>query len=247
VPNRSPKTYGPMPPDRVVVPLMRQRWEMLTFLHWGYPPDVIQQNVPARLSVETRDELAWVGLVAFSMRLSPPLGRAAWGTKSFAETNLRTYVVGPDGRSGVFFFSLDAANRVAVVAARLALGLPYFAANMDIDRSPRTVTYSSFRSQGTGRGAGHHLNVEPGHPIPSGDLSEFDHFLTARFALYNCRGRLTFRTPVEHPPWRLRRAQLLGLEQGLIEAAGLRAPSGPPIVHYSDGVDSRIGIPRVVG
>jgi uncharacterized protein YqjF (DUF2071 family) len=224
---------------------MRQRWETLTFLHWGYPVEVVQRSLPLRLRVEPWDGLAWVGLVAFSMRVSPPIGPVS-AAITFPETNLRTYVLGPDGRPGVWFFSLDAASQLAVSTARAVLGLPYRLAAMTVDAGGDSVAYRSVRSEGTGQGAGHEIVIKPGPPFGSSELTEFDHYLTARFALWNRRGPVTMRIYVEHPPWELRRGEVLELQQDLTEAAGLPSPSGQPTVHYSEGVDVRIGAPGVV-
>ena len=46
------------------------------------------------------------------------------------------------------------------------------------------------------------------------------------------------------PPWPLHRAEALTVDDGLISAAGLPEPSGEPLVHYSPGVDVRIGRPE---
>jgi uncharacterized protein YqjF (DUF2071 family) len=46
---------------------------------------------------------------------------------------------------------------------------------------------------------------------------------------------------VEHPPWPLKRARVLRLDQNLSEAAGLPAPEGQPVIHYSEGVTVRVG------
>jgi uncharacterized protein len=45
------------------------------------------------------------------------------------ELNVRTYVHF-NGVPGVWFFSLDASNTLAVLGARAAIGLPYFRARM---------------------------------------------------------------------------------------------------------------------
>src|SRR5262245_34843152 len=107
-------------------PVMMQHWRRLAFLHWRYPPDVVQALLPEGLRVETFDGDAWVGLIPFLMagvRL-PRVPALPWLSR-FAETNVRTYVTGPDGRSGIWFFSLDAARAPAVLAGRVGYGLPY--------------------------------------------------------------------------------------------------------------------------
>ena len=45
----------------------------------------------------------------------------------------------------------------------------------------------------------------------------------------------------EHPPWPLARARAVDVAEDLIEAAGLPAPQGRPLVHHSAGVRVRIG------
>lgn len=119
-------SHGASPPHRVQFALMRQRWETLTFLHWPYPVEALQGLLPPGLVVEPWRGQAWVGLVPFHMRVRPPIGPALPGFTTFPETNVRTYVLGPNGLAGVCFLSLDATNRPAIAAARLAYGLPYY-------------------------------------------------------------------------------------------------------------------------
>lgn len=235
--------HRPEPPDRVRVPVMRHRWETLTFLHWAYPINAVQSLLPRGLTAEAWDGRAWVGLVPFHMTVRPPVGP---GTIPFPETNVRTYVTGPNGETGVWFFSLDATSAAAVTAARSLYGLPYRLAAMDVEREEGTVIYRSRRRRAPSVGAGHHIVVEPAETLAADRLGEFDHYLTARFRLWAVHAGALLTTPAEHPPWTLRRGRVVRLEQNLIEAAGLPAPSGEPLVHFSEGVDVRIGPPRLV-
>lgn len=228
-----------MPPEPVRTAVMRQRWDTISFLHWPYDVVHIQRHLPAGLNVEGWEGRAWVGLSPFEMHLGGPAGPRAL---RFPETNVRTYVVGPDGRPGVWFFSLDAASATAVTAARASWQLPYFWSRMSVDRGGGDVVYRAARRSPGPRGAGHEITVRPGEPLE--DVDEFDHYLTARFTLWNrVAGRL-MRTQVEHPPWRLRHASLVSCREDLLTAAGLPAPSGHPVLHFSDGVDARIGAPQ---
>ena len=102
---------------------MYQGWRNLTFLHWRYPAEVLQAHLPAGLRIDTFDGSAWLRLAPFMLRLR---------VSAFPETNVLTYVIGPDGGSGVWFFSLDAAQLLAVVGARLAYGLPYMWSRMRV-------------------------------------------------------------------------------------------------------------------
>lgn len=87
--------------------------------------------------------------------------------------------------------------------------------------------------------------MEPGAPIAPDRLSEFDHYLTARFRLWSINRRLTLTTGVDHRPWPLRRAEVVALRQDILERAGLPSPLEAPLVHYSEGVDVRIARPEI--
>jgi uncharacterized protein YqjF (DUF2071 family) len=230
-------------PDPVRFPLMYQSWCDLTFLHWRYPVEVIRRLVPQPLEVESFDGSAWVGITPFVLRgLRPVLVPPFPWLSAFPETNCRTYIRGPDGRSGVWFFSLDSARALAVMGARLAFGLPYAWSQMRVVRNGRQVSYQSTRLWPRSR-ARTSITVNEGVEIESGAI---ELFLTARFRLYSfIRGHLTY-TAVEHPPWPLKSAQIVSAEQTLTAAAGLPEPAGPPIVHFSPGVRVRVARPKRV-
>jgi uncharacterized protein YqjF (DUF2071 family) len=97
-------------PLTVARPLMVHRWQLLTFLHWAFEPDVVQRLLPPRLTVDTYDGRAWVGLVPFRMWVAPPGLPALPWLGRFYETNVRTYVRDRHGRAGVWFFSLEASD-----------------------------------------------------------------------------------------------------------------------------------------
>src|SRR5947207_2324696 len=145
------------PPDPPPVrhPVMLQQWRRLTFLHWRYPAGVVQASLPEGLRVQTFDGTAWVGLVPFVMRgvRAPGIPPLPW-LSEFPETNVRTYVEGPDGRAGIWFFSLDAARLPAVVAGRTAYGLPYCWSSMSVTPSGRELRYRSARRWPGPQGAG---------------------------------------------------------------------------------------------
>jgi uncharacterized protein len=225
---------------------MRQRWDRLTFLHWGYDPEVVQRLLPAGLTVEAYQGAAWVGLVPFFMEVRiPGLPRLPW-LLEFPETNVRTYVRGPEGESGVWFFSLDAARLAAVSMARILYRVPYFWSRMDVAREGEVMRYRSQRHPPFGRGQST-TEVRIGPEYSSDQLTEFDHYLTARWTLYGTWGQRLLVARAEHLPWRLHRATVLSCRGDLVEVAGLPVPTGDPIIHWSPGVTVRIGYPRRVG
>ena len=61
------------------------------------------------------------------------------------------------------------------------------------------------------------IAIQPGQLYSPNELTERDHFLTARFRLYTLsRGRLR-HAQIEHPPWPLARANVVELRQTLFE------------------------------
>src|SRR5207247_4693916 len=125
-------TVPPSRPPPVRVTVMRQDWERPTFLHWRFDAGAVQSLVPPPLSVERFDGSAWVSLVLFRMRVHPPAGPVVPWMGVFPETNLRTYVRGPDGGRGIWFLSVEAGRLAPTVAARAVLGLPYHWASMTL-------------------------------------------------------------------------------------------------------------------
>ncbi len=214
---------------------MLQSWRRLTFLHWPYDPNRIRPRIPEGLELETFGGSAWVGLVPFSIvGLRPPLIPPLPWFSRFPETNVRTYVRGPDGRRGVYFFTLDADRMIAVLAARTGYQLPYRWANMSVTASGNGVRYQSRRYFGAG-----HTDIA----IRFGEMlapTDFDNFLTARFCLFTTIGRRVLAANIEHPPWPLQSATLVNLDQDLIESCGIPTPTGAPVLHYASRLDVRV-------
>ncbi|RIK41377.1 MAG: hypothetical protein DCC57_18935, partial [Chloroflexi bacterium] len=130
--------------------VMRQTWHDLLFAHWPIAVETLRALVPLPLEIDTFDGVGWVGVIPFRMshvrlRYVPAL---PW-LSAFPELNVRTYVRGPnpgDPKPGVYFFSLDAANPLAVAGARLGFRLPYYRAAMRLQETNGTIHYSSTRT-----------------------------------------------------------------------------------------------------
>lgn len=239
--------YAPTCPLRVERPVMLHRWQTLTFLHWAYDAHLVQRLLPPGLTVETFDGSAWIGLVPFYMRIRVPgIPHLPW-ISNFCETNVRTYVRDELGQSGVWFFSLDAERFPAVATARLGFRLPYMWSHMTFKQTGDGVTYTTRRRWPTQLTASSRVSIEIGERFADTELTDRDHFLTARWALFSvggASGRWRRYAHAQHDPWPLHRATLTELDDSLVESAGLPAPLGDPLVHYSPGVDVRIGMPH---
>ena len=165
---------------------------------------------------------------------------------TFPETNLRTYVAGPDGRQGLWFLRMEV-TALWFVAALRAVGLPYFRQRMSVDINAERAVYRS-RPHRLSSGGGHHLVVCPGAELRPVQGGPWDRFVTARWGAFHRRGPLLLYTPVEHDPWHLRAAEVSVCSvDALFRDAGLPAPAGPPVAHFSPGVRVKIGVPKLVG
>jgi len=127
-------------------PVMRQRWADLLFLHWRVPVEVVVERLPEGLHVDVFDGSAWLGVVPFFMdRVRPVLLPPVPGISWFMELNVRTYVHDDYGNPGVWFFSLDCNQPLAVEIARRAFHLPYEHAAMQAVRSAGRIYYACRR------------------------------------------------------------------------------------------------------
>ena len=234
-------------PRPVRRPVMLQGWHDLTSIHWPFDPEAVQKVLPQGLTVDVCDGRAWVGLIPFHMRRIRPPGLPSLGPWStFPETNVRTYVVAPDGRRAVWFCSLDVTRVAPAVVARVAYGLPYCWADMSITHHEQsTVEYTS-RRRWPGRGPSSRVKVVIGPRVDDDDLTEVERFVTARWALASTFAGRNVWANVDHEPWPVHRARLVAYEDSLMAAAGLPQPAGEPVVLWSPGVEVRIGRPRLL-
>jgi uncharacterized protein len=221
----------------------RQQWFDLLFLHWKVPVATLRDLLPRELEVDTFEGDAYVGLVPFTMRGVRPLwAPPVPGISNFHETNVRTYVLREGRDPGVWFFSLDAASRIAVSIARTFWHLPYHHAAMSLEHAPDgIVRYSTFRRSPPPVPAACQVTYRPvGAPAPA-KPGTLEHFLAERYILYANTENGGLRIGrVHHPPYPLQRAEVFDWDESLLVASGIPRPDGPPLAHYASGVDVEI-------
>lgn len=218
-------------------PVLRQSWSKLLFAHWPLDPAVLRPLIPDVLEVDTFEGSAWVGVVPFAMRKVHPRFTPEMGWLSnFLELNIRTYVK-KDGIAGVYFFSLDCNNPVAVTVARTTYHLPYFNARMSLEEQDGLIKYESARHnsdalfQANYRPAGEPLKLSP---------ASLDRFLTERYCLYTTdkRGRC-YRGVIHHLMWQLQPAEAEIITDTLSSTQlGFALPDTKPLLHYSEYIDT---------
>jgi uncharacterized protein len=215
-----------------------QTWCDLLFAHWRVPAERLRRVMPSTLPLHLYDDgSAWLSITPFlvkgvRLRRTPPL---PW-ISHFPELNVRTYVE-LDGKPGIYFFSLDAGRRAAVIGARRMYRLPYFHARMRVDRVGARIDYESERIDSSGLPAAFR-----GQYSPSGEITH-DHlarWLAERYCAYvvDERGR-PLRIDIHHPPWPLQPADGALEAQGMADQIGIGL-EGEPLLHFSARQDTLI-------
>jgi uncharacterized protein len=224
-------------------PLLTMQWRDLAFLHWPIDAGAAGRLMPPGIRPDVLHGVSYVGLIALRMHdVGVPGLPGLPYLGSFPETNVRLYSVGPDGRRGVVFCSLDAARLLPVLAGQAGPRLPYRWSRMRIRRRGDVISYAS-RRRWPGPGPRLQLAVRIGERLDR--PSDLERFLTARWGLHTVwyGGQVRY-LPNEHPSWPLYRATVICIEENLLASAGLPAPAGEPVsVLYSPGVSVRLGAP----
>jgi uncharacterized protein len=225
--------------------IMTQTWHDLLFAHWPTEPAVLAARVPAVFEVDLFHGQAWVGIVPFRMTNVAPRGVPAlpW-VSAFPELNVRTYVRVAN-RPGIYFFSLDAGNALAALAAKAWLNLPYYAASMSVTARHGVLHYVSRRRGGQGP-------VFDATYAPSGTTfrpqhGSLEHFLTERYCLYALdHGARPYRLEIHHPPWRLQQANAAIAMNSMAASAGITLPQAAPLCHFARRQDMIAWSPKLL-
>ena len=220
--------------------IMQQTWRDLLFAHWPLDAEHVRAAMPRALRehLDTFEGSAWVGVIPLrmygvSLRGAPGVPTAT----NFAELNVRTYVT-VDGKPGVYFFSLDAESRLAVMGARIGFGLNYKYAKMKVRTSERgQIEYSSTRKERPRPAEFEGSYAAESAKVFSGSPGSIEYFLTERYCLYTSHGPHIGRANIHHVPWPLQRAKSTIKTNTMAEAAGITLPDKKPLLHFAKEMD----------
>ena len=216
---------------------MTQTWRNLLFAHWPVQASALNPLLPPGLTLEQHSGSAWLAVVPFRMTGIRPRGLPVVPVLSETlELNVRTYV-SHKGVPGVYFFSLDAASRLAVRIARRFFHLPYFDAEMECSQAGELFDYHSARR---GSEAAVHVRYRPTGSAVKSLPGTLEYFLTERYALYTTDPRGTLlRGAIHHEPWPLQPAEAEFESNTVTEPLGL-VIAGKPLLHFSRELDVKI-------
>jgi uncharacterized protein YqjF (DUF2071 family) len=152
------------------------------------------------------------------------------GLSNFLELNIRAYVHDEQGRPGVWFFSLDCDQKIAVEVARKFFHLPYQHAQMSTEGS-------IYRCQRKGceeealfdyEGSGHLQTAEPG---------SLEFFLLERYLLFSeSRSGKIHCGQVHHSPYQFTKARVGKKSKAPLEWEKFSVGDEPISQLYSPGV-----------
>lgn len=224
---------------------MTQVWRDVSFAHWPVEVGAVEELLPPGLEVDTFDGSAWVSLVGFEMDDLRLRGFPAIPTTHrFLEFNVRTYVIGSEG-PGVWFCSLDVAQWLPALVARVGFALPYDKGAVEVVHDESQVVWTVDRTWPDRAQGSLAIALQPENVAPIAD-DPLATFLTSRWRLYAAtRGGRLVTAPVEHEPWPLTSAGFISSNTGLATNAGLPVV-GDPIVHHATAVRVRVGLPKLL-
>ncbi len=213
--------------------VMSQLWLELLFAHWPMKPDALRSLIPPAFHIDTFEREAWVGVVPFHMQNVHPRGLPSVpGLSRFPELNVRTYVT-INGKPGVYFFSLDAGNPIAVAIARSVFHLPYFNAKMSSERKGDSIHYTSHRTHHHAPSADYTARYRAIAPVEYTQQKTLAHWLTERYSLYTTFRNHLYRGEIHHQQWPLQSAELEVEQDTMALSHGIHLPDSPPLLHYS--------------
>lgn len=225
-------------PVPVRSPAMRMKWHDLLFMNWPVDPELVSPHLPHGLELDLYDGKAWISVVPFTMSGVAPrwVPDIPW-LSAFPELNVRTYVV-HDDKPGVWFFTLDATNKVAVRVARTLFHLNYVDAKITAERNDNWIHYRSLRIDKNYPAAELRVDYRPvGDPFLA-EPGSLDDWLTSRYCLYvaNRKGRL-FRGEIEHEPWQLRETQAVTHANTMLNAYQIPLADEPVRMQFAKRTD----------
>lgn len=218
----------------------KQRWSELLFAHWKIDAPTVQATLPRGLFVDTFAGDAYIGVVPFFMQRVrpawlPPLPWISW----FLELNVRTYVHDENGNPGVWFYSLDCNQPIAVAIARHFFHLPYFHASMSAKRQAGVIRYQCQR-QGE-KGAPWCYEWTPGSQSTPAEPGSLEFFLIERYLLFstNRKGHLMVGR-VHHTPYRVHIPRVSEVSTGPAHLSGFDLKGAPLSLLAAESVDVSI-------
>ena len=180
--------------------IIQQKWSDVLFVSFEVDYDLLRNELPKDLEVDTFNSKAYLSIVPFVMSdirffFTPPLPFS-----KLSELNLRTYVRYKN-KPGIYFFTLDSDHRLGNFLAQKVFNLPYRYAILDINIDNNVYNVQSKNSLS--------LKVRIKDKKIQTNLSNW---IAERYCLYNIVDEKVSRGDVLHPTWNLKEAEVINID-----------------------------------
>jgi len=213
--------------------IIQQQWNHVLFLSWFVDPRILQPQVPFELDLI--DGQAMLSVVPFQMngirfRFTPVLPLIS----SLMELNLRTYVR-HNGKSGIYFFTLDTNSLTGNWIARTFFKLPYHHSRLTWNLPNQNQPEYGF----SGKNQRYELNLRAERLNPIENKSALDHWVTERYHLFLQKQDQSYRGDVYHKPWNLHRVGKSHYQGNFTQLVGYEVKKAPDHLAYGTGLTVR--------
>jgi len=215
-------------------------------MHWPVNAALLAEQLPEQIRpyLDFHNGQAWLGIASFNLSHQRIRGMPQIpGLSEFPEINVRTYI-NYKGKPGVYFFSLDAGNALAVFGAQVGLNLPYHRADMTFSVSQNETRMISERLSGPSAKLA--ATYHPTGPVFKPEEGSLAHFLTERYCFYNIMlGGALCRVENHHQPWPLQDANAKVAINTMATPIGFELGNAP-LLHYSKKLDVVFWAPELL-
>jgi len=204
-----------------------QEWNKVIFLHFEVSLQELRVLVPNELEIDMFEEKAYVSIVAFTMeKIRPRLLPSLSFISDFHEINVRTYVK-KNGKTGVYFLSIESEKFLSSLVAKTLSGLPYKTVSMLRDEN-------FFVSENKKDGFELKLKYEIGQEVKN--KSAIDKWLTERYALFLIENKKIYKYEIHHKEWELNSIRFDELKYNYTIGNLVFKNSTPNLMHYANGI-----------
>lgn len=184
--------------------------------------------MPKNLEIDLYEGESYISIVAFTMeKIRPRFLPSLSFISNFHEINVRTYVK-KNGKSGVYFLSIESEKFLSTFVAKTLSGLPYKTVCMK-------RTDNSFVSVNKIEDFELNLKFNIGNEITS--KSDFEKWSTERYALFLEEDSKLYKYEIHHKEWKLNKINFEKLEYKYkLQSIDLNRIQ-PVSTHYSKGIE----------
>lgn|SRR5690625_2688648 len=218
--------------------MAQQSWNNVLFIHYPVSYKELRKYIPQPFTLETYEGQAWIGIILFEALHSRLRGMPKLlSFRYFLQLNIRTYV-NFGGESGVYFFSLDANRQLPVKGARL-VSLPYFHAQMNLEKEQETFHFKS-RRNGLSNPPLIQVSYTPTSKIFISDYGSLTFWLTERYLMWTKVKNKIYKGPISHHSWSLQEAEANIKTNKYFPFESRVYKPNQPLIHYGKKMNAYV-------